>query len=232
MKKLFSLALTAALLLTLAACGRPADPSSPITTKAITTAPTAPQAAASAVPWELLGKKVGEVRASLGEVVSESPNVWLDAAMCGFREKDKMLVYFLFGTQEILWDDVPGYADELVVAGFCVTPAMLLPGFRDGMTAAEFLQAIGVTLDKNAYQAIDDFGEEYSLSYTAQGKKLSMTITSYTVYGQGKRPLRADDYILIRNDAYREKNEADLGTKIPWDIIQADSDAAWAKREQ
>ena len=231
MKKLFSLALTAALLLTLAACGT-RIPSDPITTKAATEAPTTAPPAANAVPWELLGKKVGEVRASLGEVVSESPSVWLDAAMCGFRAKDGKLIYFVFGTQEILWDGVPRYADELVVAGFCVTPATLLPAFQDGMAVADFLRAIGVTLDENDYLAIEDFGEEYTLSYTAGGKKLAMTITSYTVYGQGKRPLRADDYILIRNDAYREKNEADLGTKIPWDIIQADSDAASAKRGQ
>ncbi|MCL2299245.1 MAG: hypothetical protein FWC27_03750, partial [Firmicutes bacterium] len=123
-------------------------------------------------------------------------------------------------------------ADELVVAGFCVTPAMLLPGFRDGMTAAEFLQAIGVTLDEDSYLGIDDFGEEYSLRYAAGGETLLMSFASYTVYGPGKRPLRADDYILIRSDAYREQNEADLGTRIPWDIIQADSDAAWEKRGQ
>ena len=215
MKKLLSLALTAALALTLAACGTPAVIPTPTTAGTPTTAHTD----AGIVPWDQLGKNVGEVRASLGEVVAESPQVWLDAAACGFRAKDGKLIYFLFGTQEIQWDEVPGYANELVVAGFGVTPAMLLPEFQDGMTAADFLQAIGVALDEDAYFAIDDFGEAYSLDFAAGGEKLSMTFASYTVYGLGKRALHADDYILIRNDAYREQNEADLGTKIPWDVI-------------
>ena len=232
MKRLLSFALAATLLLALAACGTPAAPSGPITTKAAAEVPTQAQAAPIAIPWDTLGRNVGEVRASLGEVVSDGPNVWLDAAMCGFREKDEKLIYFLFGTQEILWDGVPDYANQLVVAGFCVTPAMLLPGFRDGMAAADFLKAICVALDEDAYLAIDDFGEEYSLSYTAGGETLSMSFASYTVFGEGKRPLQADDYILLYGAAYTEKNEGDLGTKIPWDIISAASDAAWAKRGQ
>jgi len=263
MKKLLSFFLIAALLLVFAACGNPAAENTEGASTASTEAPTAAGAANETmpwdeldksvgeiraslgevvfddagvwnetIPWDKLGKRVGEIRASLGEVVSDDADVWLDAAMCGFREKDKKLIYFLFGTQEIMWDDVPGYADQLVVAGFCVTPAMLLPGFKDGMTAADFLTAIGVTLDENAYWAEDDFGEEYSLSYMAGSEKLSMSIASDTVYGEGRRALRADDYILIYSAAYTEKNEGDLGTKIPWDIISADSNAAWENQGQ
>jgi len=232
MKKLLSLVLTAVFLLTLAACGIPAAPSAPIITKAAAETPTQAQAAPGTIPWDTLGKTIGEVRASLGEVVSDGPNVCLDVAMCGFREKDEKLIYFVFGTQEILWDGVPDYANQLVVAGFCVTPAMLLPEFQDGMTAADFLKAIGVALDENAYWAVDDFGEEYSLSFAAGSEKLSMSFASDTVYGKGKRALQADDYILISSTAYMEKNEGDLGTKIPWDIISAASDAAWANRGQ
>jgi hypothetical protein len=229
MKKLLSFSLIAALLLVFAACGNPAAADTESTS---TDAPTSAKALPKAIPWDTLGKSVGEIRASLGEVVSDSAKVWLNASMCGFREKDKQLIYFLFGTQEILWDSVPDYADQLVVAGFCVTPAMLLPEFRDGMTAADFLKAIGVPLDENAYSAVDDFGEEYSLSYMAGSEKLSMSFASYTVYGEGKRALQADDYILISSNAYREQNEGDLGTKIPWDIISAASDAAWEARGQ
>ena len=232
MKKLLSFALAATLLLILAACGTPADPSAPITTKAVAEAPTQAQAGPGTIPWDQLGKNIGEVRAALGEVVSDGAGVWLDAAMCGFREKDEKLIYFVFGTQEILWDGVPDYANQLVVAGFCVTPAMLLPEFRDGMAAADFLEAIGVALDENTYFAADDFGEEYALSYTAGGETLSMSIASYTVYGEGKRPLQADDYILIHSAAYTEMNEGDLGTKIPWDVIYAASDAAWEAQGQ
>ena len=240
MKKFLSFFLIAALLPVLAACGKlvvitteGTSAEVPTSTEgASTEAPTSVQAAAETIPWDQLGKNVGEVRASLGEVVSDDAGVWLDASICGFREKDKKLIYFLFGTQEILWDGVPDYASQLVVAGFCVTPAMLLPEFEDGMTAADFLEAIGVALDENAYGAWDDFGEEYSLNYTAGSEKLSMTFASYTVYGEGKRALQADDYILISSTAYREKNEGDLGTKIPWDIISAASDAAWEARGQ
>jgi len=234
MKKLLSLFLIAALLLVLAACGKPVVVTTEGTTARViptdntnTEALTVAQATAATIPWDQLGKSVSEIRASLGEVESASAKVWLGAAMCGFREKDKELIYFLFGTQEIMWDVVPDYANQLIVAGFCVTPAMLLPTFEDGMTVADFLEAIGVTLDENVYGAFDEFGEEYDLSYTVGSKKLSMTITSYTIYGKGMRTLQADDYILIRSTAYTEKNEEDLGTKIPWDIISAASDAAW-----
>jgi len=229
MKKLFSFFLVAALLLVLAACGNPAAANTEGTGAGVT---TSAETAAETIPWDQLGKRVGEIRASLGEVVSDGAGVWLDAAMCGFREKDKKLIYFLFGTQEILWDDVPGYANQLVVAGFCVTPAMLLPAFKDGMTVADFLEAIGVPLDENAYGAWDEFGEEYSLSFAAGREKLSMSIASDTVYGEGKRALQVDDYILVYSTAYTEKNEGDLGTKIPWDIISAANDAAWENRGQ
>ena len=233
MKKLLPFFLIAALLPVFAACGNPAAANTEGTSEGTSAGtPASAQAAAETIPWDQLGGSVGEIRASLGEVVPDDAGVWLDAAMCGFREKDKKLIYFLLGTQEILWDDVPSYADQLVVAGFCVTPAMLLPAFRDGMAAADFLKAIGVTLDENAYWAEEDFGEEYSLSYMAGSEKLSMSIASDTVYGEGRRALQADDYILIYSAAYTEKNEGDLGTKIPWDIISADSNAAWENRDQ
>jgi len=222
MKKHLSLFLAAALTLVFAACGRPAQINAEGTTAAAPTVPqTAAQAGFGAIPWDQLGRNVGEVRASLGEVVPDAACVWLGAAMCGFREKSGELIYFLFGTQELQWEAVPGYADQLLVAGFCVTPAMLLPAFRDGMAVGDFLQAIGVALDEDAYGTWDDFGEEYSLCFAAGDETFSMSIADYTVHGEGRRALRADDYILVYRDAYREQNEEDLGTKIPWDVIYA-----------
>jgi len=236
MKKLLSFFLIAVRVLLFAGCGRPAV-ADPEGTRAVVTISTEGASAetptaAETIPWDQLGRSIREIRASLGEVVSDGAGVWLDAAMCGFREKDKKLIYFVFGTQEILWDGVPDYADQLVAAGFCVTPAMLLPAFRDGMTVADFLEAIGVTPDEDAYGAWEDFGEEYVLGFTAGSEELSMCIASYTVYGEGRRALQADDYILIYSAAYTAKNERDLGTKIPWDIISAASDAAWENRDQ